>query len=120
MDLLCRPAEEEALVWRSQGAACLGEGQSAAGAGLLAAGPLCLQPTPVHAAGAASQRVLLLPVASDSQGACPTAPACPRVHLTRDFFFSRCLPPAVFFCPSGLLVFHLFNLYYLGPELLCP
>lgn len=67
-------------------------GQSAAGAGLLAAGTLCLQLTPVHAAGAASQRVLLLPAASDSQGAYCTTPTCPQVHLAPAFFFSRRLP----------------------------
>lgn len=35
-------------------------------------------------------------------------------------FLLQAPPPTVFLCPSGRLVFHLFNLYYLGPELLCP
>lgn len=66
-------------------------GQSAAGAGWLTAGTLPAA-QPVHAAGAASQRVLLLPAASDGQGACRTTPTCPQVHLAPAFFFSRRLP----------------------------
>lgn len=58
--------------------------------------PAALQPTPVHAAGATSQRSCSSQRPLTARAACPTAPACPQVHLARDFFFSRRLPGSVF------------------------
>lgn len=80
---------------------------------------LCLQP---------SLCTLRVPLA---RGSCSSQwPLTARAPVVPPLPAPRCIwpqlssspgasPLAVFFCPSGLPVFHLFNLYYLG-LVLCP
>ena len=118
-------------MWRSEGATCLGKGRVGdqqrgrrglgLGTGLLSLGPVCLRPCLVQGGCTISRRAPAPPRSPRQPGCLSNQPCLPLGASGLRFLFLRAPPPwQCFSSLSGLLIFHLFNMFLLGACAMLP